>query len=223
MKLTKAEFAIWFISAALVLAVGFLPGGDGFSTAASLLGITSLLYNAKGHPVGQLLMVLFSLMYGWISCTFRYYGEMITYLGMTLPMAVLALIAWIRHPYQGNRAEVAVNRIGRGEWLALIPLSLCVTALFYWILRELGNENLHLSTLSVLTSFVAAYLTFRRSAFFALAYAANDVVLIGLWALAALSDPSYWSVAACFSVFLANDLYGFFRWRRMERAQAGGN
>lgn len=33
-------------------------------------------------------MVLFSLLYGIISYAFAYYGEMITYLGMTMPMAV---------------------------------------------------------------------------------------------------------------------------------------
>ncbi len=43
-------------------------------------------------------MIIFSLLYGIISYTFSYYGEMITYLGMTMPMAVFALISWLRNP-----------------------------------------------------------------------------------------------------------------------------
>lgn len=34
-------------------------------------------------------MILFSLLYGIISYTFSYYGEMLTSLGMTMPMAAL--------------------------------------------------------------------------------------------------------------------------------------
>ncbi|MBQ2272281.1 MAG: nicotinamide mononucleotide transporter, partial [Clostridia bacterium] len=145
--------------------------------------------------------------------------EMITYLGMTAPMALFALISWLRHPYRGNRTQVEVNRLSHREILWLIPLTAAVTVLFYFILAYFETQNLIPSTLSVTTSFVAVYLTFRRSPWFAMAYAANDVVLILLWVLASVSDRSFVSVAVCFIVFLVNDLYGFFRWRIMQKQQ----
>ena len=82
---------------------------------ASLIGVTSLIFNAKGNPFGQLLMIVFSLIYGIISYSFSYYGEMITYLGMTMPMAIFALISWLRNPYNGNKSEVRVNNISKKE------------------------------------------------------------------------------------------------------------
>ena len=186
---------------------------------ASAIGVTSLIFNAKGNPVGQLLIIVFSLFYGYISFTFAYYGEMITYLGMTAPMALLALITWLRHPYNGRHSEVAVARLKRGEVWWMLLLTASVTAVFYPILRHFHTENLLPSTLSVTTSFLAVYLTFRRNPFFALAYAANDVILILLWWLASLHDASYISVTVCFVIFLVNDLYGFGAWRKMERKQ----
>ena len=90
--------------------------------AASIIRVTSLLFNAKGNPVGQFLIVVFSLLYGFISYTFSYYGEMAMYLGMTAPMAVVSLISWVQHPYKGNSAEVKVNRIRKKEWIFLIFL-----------------------------------------------------------------------------------------------------
>jgi nicotinamide riboside transporter PnuC len=75
------------------------------------------------------------------------------------------------------------------------------------------------STISITTSFIAAYLTFRRSPYFALAYASNDIVLIVLWVLASFKDISYISVVICFAVFLFNDLYGFYNWQRLEKTQ----
>ena len=187
--------------------------------AASLIGATSLILNAKGNPIGQILMVVFSVLYGIVSYTFAYYGEMVTYLGMTAPMAIVALVAWLKNPYKGNRAEVEVNRLKGREVILMTALTAAVTVAFYFILKYFNTANLLPSTLSVTTSFVAVYLTFRRSPYFAIAYATNDVVLIVLWVLATLTDISYLSVTICFGVFLANDIYGFVNWLRMQRRQ----
>lgn len=217
---SKTEIALWCCSAGLILLSFCLFDRENYLTLlASLIGVTSLIFNAKGNPFGQFLMILFSLLYGWISWSFAYYGEMITYLGMTMPMAAFALIAWLRHPYKGNRAEVAVNRISRKEWPALWLLTAAVTLVFYFILGWFNTANLLPSTLSVTTSFLAVYLTFRRDPRFALAYAANDIILILLWVLASAENVRYLSVVVCFAAFLANDIYGFVSWRTMARRQ----
>lgn len=218
---STGEKLLWVISVlAILLSFLLFDRQNWLTLIASLTGVTSLIYNAKGNPVGQVLMVAFSLMYGVISYGERYYGEMITYVGMTMPMAIVALVAWLRNPFGGNKAEVAVNQISRGESLFACLLTALVTLLFYYILRTFHTQRLLLSTISVTTSFLAVYLTYRRSPFFAVAYAANDVVLILLWCLAAASDRSCLSVVVCFAAFLANDIYGYLSWRRMARRQA---
>jgi len=217
---SKGELALWGSSSALIVASFLLFDRVNIMTlAASLIGTTSLIFNAKGNPIGQALMIVFSLLYGLISYTFSYFGEMITYLGMTGPMALFALISWLCNPYKGNHAEVAVNRIGKREYSFLYLATAAVTLGFYFILAHFNTANIIPSTLSVATSFIAVYLTFRRSPYFALAYAANDVVLIVLWTLAAVENISYLSVIICFVMFLVNDLYGFVNWKRMEKRQ----
>lgn len=217
---TKTEAALWSFSVLFItLAFAGFDGENYLSLSASLLGVTSLIFCAKGNPVGQLLMVVFSLLYALISYSFAYYGEMFTYLGMTAPMAVFALVSWLKNPYNGNRSEVKVNRIGRRETLFMLLLAVPVTVAFYFILRNFGTANLIPSTFSVTTSFIAVYLTFRRSCWFALAYGINDMVLIVLWALASMKDRAYMSVLACFMVFFINDLYGFYSWLKMQRRQ----
>lgn len=217
---SKGELLLWSTSVSAILLSFFLFDRTNHLTlCASLTGVTSLIFNAKGNPFGQLLMIVFSLLYGIISYTFAYYGEMLTYLGMTMPMAVFALVAWLKHPFNGNRAEVRVNTIGRRETLWMWLGALTVTVLFYFVLRYFHTANLLPSTISVTTSFLAVYLTFRRSPYFALAYAANDIVLIVLWALAGAEDIRYLSVVICFAAFFVNDLYGFRSWRRMQHRQ----
>ena len=214
------EWALWLSSVTLISVFFFVFDRSGYlSFAASLVGATSLIFCAKGNPIGQVLMIVFSVMYGIISYSFAYYGEMMTYLLMTGPMAVFALISWLRNPYKGNRSEVKVNRIKRREVMLMLALSAVVSAAFYFVLKHFGTANILPSTFSVTTSFIAVYLTFRRSPYFALAYAFNDIVLIVLWSMAAFEDLSYLSVLVCFAVFLVNDLYGFISWRRMQKRQ----
>ena len=217
---SKLEIAIWASSVALII-ISFLAFDrtNYLSLAASLIGVSSLIFFAKGNAFGNVLMIAFSLLYGIISYTFSYYGEMITYLGMTMPMAVFALISWLRNPY-GDGSEVKVNRISRVETVLMCIAAIPVTVAFYFILKYFGTSNLLPSTFSVSTSFLAAYLTFRRSPYYALAYAFNDVVLIVLWSLASIADRQYISVLACFVAFLFNDIYGFISWQRMKKRQA---
>lgn len=215
------EAALWLCSVTAILLSFFLcKNSDYIQLATSLIGVTALIFIGKGNVTGQFLVVIFAVCYGIVSFFFRYYGEMITYLCMTAPIAVAAIVSWIKHPYRnGERTEVKVNRLSAKDYALLVPLSLAVTAVFYFILRALGNANLLVSTLSVLTSFLAMYLSMRRSPLYAIAYASNDIVLIVLWTLAAVTNKEYISMVVCFSVFLVNDINGFVQWNKMKRRQ----
>ena len=218
---SRTEWTLWMSSVALI-AVSFavFDRESHLTLCASLIGATSLIFNAKGNPIGQALTIIFSILYGIISYTFAYYGEMITYLGMTMPMAIFALISWLRNPYKGNRAQVKVNSLKAKEILLMLAAAALITLAFYFILKACGTANTIPSTISVTTSFIAVYLTFRRSPLYALGYAANDIVLIVLWILATIEDMTYLSVVICFAMFLINDIYGFVNWRKMRKKQA---
>ena len=217
---SKGELLLWCSSVILIVMSFCVFDRENYLTlAASLIGVTSLIFNAKGNPFGQFLMIIFSLLYGIISFTFSYYGEMLTYLGMTMPMAIFALISWLKNPHNGNKAEVKVNTICKKEIVFMWILAAAVTVAFYFVLYAFHTANIVPSTISVTTSFVAVYLTFRRSPFYALGYAANDVVLIVLWVLAGITDARYISVVVCFAAFLINDIYGFLSWRKMKERQ----
>ena len=122
---------------------------------------------------------------------------MVTYLGMTMPMAIFALVSWLRNPYNGNKAEVKVNVIGKFETLLMLLITVVITILFYFVLEHFETANIIPSTISVTTSFLAVYLTFRRSSYFALAYAANDIVLIILWVMASMCDTRFSGCLLC--------------------------
>ena len=217
-SLTKFEWGLW-ISSVVVVTVSFvLYSTDYLTLTASLIGVTALIFISKGMVFGQILCVIFAVFYGIVSYFFAYYGEMITYLCMSGPIALMSVISWIKHPFEKSE-EVEVNRMTKKQIVMMMILTAGVTGVFYFILEALGNANLLLSTFSIATSFAAAYMTFVRSAYYGVGYAINDLVLIGLWTYATMDNISYMPMTVCFGMFFINDIYGFINWQRMKKRQ----
>ena len=215
-SLTKKEWILWMGSLAIVILSNLLSTDiDVLTLVSACVGITSLIFAAKGNVWAQILMVVFSILYGLISWQFRYWGEMITYIGMTMPMAVWSTITWIKNPSESGQ-EVAIQKLTRKHVAGIAAAGLVVTAVFYMILKALDTPNILFSTISITTSFLAASLTMLRSSYYALGYASNDIILIVMWVLASIENPAYIPVVVNFIIFFFNDMYGFVSWKRRE-------
>ncbi|MCQ2417710.1 MAG: nicotinamide riboside transporter PnuC [Oscillospiraceae bacterium] len=222
-SLTAKEWCLWMGSLGIVLASNLLSGETNFlALTAAAIGITSLIFAAKGNAWSPILMIVFSILYGMLSFRSHYWGEMITYLGMTLPMAVWSACTWLRNPAE-NGKEVAIQKLNSRHWIALVLSGFAVTCIFYAVLKGFHTPQLFFSTVSITTSFLAAALTMLRSSYFALAYASNDIILIVLWTIAALQNPVYIPVVVNFVIFFFNDMYGFLCWRKRERKACGAS
>lgn len=223
-KLSKTEFLIWFLSV-ITIAVSFLivSDKDYLTLTASLIGATALIFVAKGEVLGQILTVVFSIFYGIISFKFSYYGELITYMGMTAPIAVISAVQWFKNPYEKGKSEVKIAKLSRLKVIFIAVSTVLVTFCFYFILKYFNTANLFFSTVSVATSFSASALMLFRSPYYAVAYAANDVVLIILWVLASIMNIQYVPMVICFVIFLVNDLFGFISWQRRKKQQLSGD
>lgn len=219
-NLSTKEWFLWIGSLTAVIISNILSYNmDWLTLAAAMVGITSLVFAAKGNVWAQILMIAFSILYGIISFRFRYWGEMITYLGMSMPMAIWSAITWLKNPSKENGNEVAIRKLNRKHSVLLVSTGAIVTGGFYFVLQALHTPNIVFSTISVATSFLAASLTMLRSSYYALGYASNDIVLIVLWVLASIENPAYIPVIVNFIIFFFNDLYGFISWRKRESEQ----
>lgn len=220
---TKFEIVLWLSSCFFTIVLFlFNPQKDYLSLAASLLGVTSLIFVARGNVIGQGLILIFSILYAIISYRFSYFGEMITYLGMTAPIALFSAIEWLRNPYKKGENEVKTEKLTAKKIIILTAATVIVTAIFYYVLKYFNTPNLFFSTVSVATSFSASALMLLRSPYYAIAYGCNDIVLIILWILAAMENIGFLSMVLCFVIFLVNDIYGFISWKRMAERQSKG-
>lgn len=217
-RLTAFEWLLWLGSVAMIT-VSYLFAGeyDILTLIASLIGVTALIFTAKGNVLGPVILIFFSLFYGYISFTQQYYGEIITYVGMSAPVSAVSVITWLKNPYSSS--EVKTSKVTAKTMTVLFIATVVVTVLFYFILKVFGTASLIISTISVATSFLASMLTTLRSPFYAAAYALNDIVLIVLWIIASAGDISCITMVVCFVVFLINDLYGLINWLKMQKKQ----
>lgn len=225
-KLSKGEWALWIgslLAVAVSAAVSFslYPESiDWLTLAASIVGVTSLVFLAKADVWGQILSIAFNVTYALAALNNRFYGETILYFCLHLPTAVGTLVVWLKNRFKKEDTVIKIAKTSPIKTAVVCLLGGGVTAGAYFLLRYLGTDSLALSTISVYTSFVAISLMVLRSPYYALVYAANDVVLIILWTLSAITLPANAVMVACFVAYLANDLYALFNWRRLRRAQA---
>lgn len=219
-SLTKFEWSLWLCSLAAVVISFFAARNTDYATlAVSLIGVTALIFAAKGDAFGLMIMILFSLVYAFVSYCFGYYGEMIIYLCMQLPVCITSLVSWLRHPAKDGGGETEVGSLPLKYIAVLCILTGGVTCAFYFILRAFNTANLIVSTVSVGTSFVALYLMVFRVPAYAAAFILNDIVLIVLWSYASAESLQYIPMVVCFAVFLINDIYSFISWSRRKKRQ----
>ena len=217
-NLNKFDWFLWTFSLAAIIAAFFAVGScDYANLITSLLGVTALIFAAKGDAVGMAIMVIFSIAYAFVSFTFRYYGEMIIYVCMQIPCCTASFISWLKHPSNKGTAEVKVGEFRKKHLAILIPLAAAITVAFYFILQSFDTENLIVSTISVTTSFVALFLMILRVPAYAIAFIFNDIVLIVLWSLACVQDIGYLALAITFGIFLINDTYTFICWTKRKK------
>ena len=120
---TTFEKILWITSVSLItLFFVIFKNTEYLYLFASILGATSLLFLAKASPIGQVLVIIFSTIYGYISLKYQYYGEVITYCFMTLPIAVVSTISWFKNPYSDESLEVKIDELNKREYLIALIL-----------------------------------------------------------------------------------------------------
>lgn len=217
---SRTDWIIYTLSIAIILLSNiFAREIDYFKVIATIIGATSLIFIAKGHFLGQIIMLVFAVFYSILSYINGYYGEIIISAGLTLPLSISSIYTWVKNPYNKGENVVKSYRLNLKDVINTILISLVVLISGFFVLRALNTNDLFVSTISLGTSFVASYLMFRRNSFYAVAFMLNDLVLIVLWSLASVNDITNLSVVFCFAMFLINDLYAFISWKIRERQQ----
>ena len=222
LKNWKLYELLFLVGSIIAITVCFVVGKEKnvLSFIGSLVGITGVLFTAKGLVSAPFLNMIYGVFYIIVSFYQKYYGEAIIYLALMTPLDIITIISWLKNRNKDNSSTVKINKIHGIEYLYLAIGTAIATVGFYFLLRALNTNQLIISTISLITSAVAAYLMFRRCSYYALGFMLNDIVLIVLWSLVVVdSGIGYLPTVISFCVFLINDTYGFTLWKLEEKKQ----
>ena len=216
---TIFEKSLLCFSIVMVIISGIYSKSNLLTIFAALSGITTALLLSKGKSIGQMSGIISCTLYLIISFKNSYYGEVLIYVLLKIPMYIMGTLSWLKHKDKKTNT-VSVNDINKKEWLMISLASILTFIVMYYLLRAFNTSELLISTISVVIGLIATYLLFRRSKYGFIFYVVGDIILMMLWGAPILKgNLTLLPMLINPIINMINDSYGIYNWRKLERIQ----
>lgn len=217
---TKFEILFLFIGTLLALILTPVFNGTIIDLLYTLLYFWTALLLAKGKYSCYIIGIISTFFYAYVSYTNNYYGEIIISMFCTLPLMIIGLINWLKN--QDDTKTVIIKEINKKELIIVLLSQAIMFSGYYYLLKYFNTSNLFVSTLSIVASLIATYLTARRSEYGFIGFIINDLILITLWGLPVINgNLNLIPVLLCPLLLLINDIYGVYNWKKLKEEQGG--
>ena len=214
---TKFELLLLLGSLLIVTLTGILCNSTVLTIICSITGTLCALTQAKGKIISQFIGLVLVVLYSILSFQNKFYGEVLIYIFIMLPLFVSGIVSWIRNLNKETKI-VNENELTKKEWIVLTILSLVLFVGLYYLLKYFNTSQLFVSTLSMVTSLFATYLVARRSKYGFLFYIGNDIILFILWGLPVIKgDLVLIPMLINPIINFINDSYGWNSWNKRNK------
>ena len=157
------------------------------SLFVSIVGVVSVMFTAKKLQFAPVISIGYNILYAIVAYSQRFYGEVMVYLCVLLPLSIMTLIGWLKSKANED-ATINPKKIGKEEIIILSVLILPIAIGMYFLLNALNTPNLIVCTISFVTALYASYLLFRKNAFYAVIYTINSIFVIILWTITTIEQ-----------------------------------
>lgn len=215
---TKFEFYFLLIGTLLAIVITPIFNGTIIDLLYTLLYFWTALLLAKGKYSCYIIGIVSTFFYAFVSYSNSYYGEVIIAMCCTLPLMIVGLVNWLKH--QDNTNTVIIKEITKKELIIVLLSQVIMAFCYYFILKMFNTTNLFVSTVSIVTSIIATYLTARRSDYGFIGFIIDDVILIALWIIPVIKgNLNLIPVLLCPVLLFINDIYGVYNWKQLKIKQ----
>ncbi len=213
------ELILLFGGIVITFLMAIIFKSDLLTPIASIIGIITALLLAKGKVIGQFFGLAVVVLYSIVSFKQAYYGEVIIYVAIMLPLYIFGIISWLKNRNHEKKV-IIVNEIKWKEWLILSLVTISLFIGFHFMLKTLNTANLFVSTLSVIDNCFAVYLVARRSKYGFMFYIINDIILIALWGIPVIQGSLLLLPMLMNPIInLINDTYGIINFSKLKKQQ----
>lgn len=210
----KFEITLLILGIILLLGLGIYLNCGLLPTIVPFLGFFSALHQAKGLVLGQITGVVMAILYSIMSYSNQYYGEVIIYTVVILPLYISGIYTWLNNKDKKS-SKVKQNKLKKKEWNFLLVINILLFVVLYFLLKHFNTSNLLVSTISMNINLTATYLLVRRSKYSFLFYLINAFILLILWGTPVLKgDIMFLPMTFDAILLLINNIYGLHSWSK---------
>lgn len=207
------------ISLTIIIILTILTKSDWLVTICSISGVIMTLLLAKGKVSGQIIGIATITLYTILALFQKYYGEIIIYIGIMLPLRIVGIILWLKHQNKKDDA-ITIRKLDKKEWIWTLFLLVITTFGFYFLLKAFNINQLIISTISAATGVFASYFLAIRNKHGFTFFIINDLIRFVLWIIPSIKGN--WSllpIAITCLIYFVNDSYGLYNWQKIEKEQ----
>lgn len=210
--------AIWlFIFLAAQIIAYLIEPDSVLAMISGIAGILCVVFVSKGKISNYFFGLIFAYTYFYVAWGANYLGEMNTVLYVYIPAQFIGYFLWKNnlHKDANNSESVMTKSLTLMGWAITLGSIAVGTLLFVQALNAAGGSSTGLDGLTTVIVVVAQLLMILRYREQWLLWITLNVISIVLWTQA--SEGSL-SMVMMYVAYLLNSLYGYYNWRKLEKA-----
>lgn len=206
--------AIWLLLAnGLILGVSVSMGDNVLGVLASLTGVTCVILCGMGKLSNYFFGTVNVILYAIVAWKAKYYGDVMLNLLYYFPTNFLGFFLWRKHIDQ-EKNEVYKKRMTLKQDIILAVISVVGVLGYSWLLKLLGGNLPIVDSMSTVFSVIAQILMMKRFMEQWVIWIIVDIVSVIMWIAAFFTGGESVAVLMMWSVYLANAVIMFVKWRR---------
>ena len=179
--------------------------------AASLTGVTCVIFCGKGKISNYIFGTVNVLLYSYIALKARFYGEVMLNMLYYFPTNILGWFMW-RKNMDSDTGEVVKKRMTVSQDILTVIVSAAGIAGYSYVLKLLGGNLPLIDSMSTVLSVIAQILMIKRFTEQWIVWILVDAVSVIMWVTAFLRGDADIAMVLMWSVYLLNAIFMFVKW-----------
>lgn len=180
---------------------------------AGISGVISVVLCAKGKISFYFIGFVQTITYLFLAWDNRFYGEVLENIFYLVTM-VWGIFIWKKNMNRNDdgSTEVAAKKFSLLQWIAAIIGTLAATVAMGFVLDKIGSAQAYTDAATNVMAIFAQLLMVRRYREQWIWWLVIDILCVKMWFVA-----GNWSMVAMYVGWIANCIYGWVNWTRLEK------
>lgn len=182
------------------------------SILVALFGVAYAFFAGQGKLVCFFFGLLYSILYAYIACEYKLYGDMMLNI-LYIPINLVGIFLWSKNQNQ-EKSKITIRSLSFKTLVMYACIVMIVTLLYGVYLQNIGASFAYLNAFSVVAQIVAFYLQVKRYVQNYFLVTLANIASIVIWWL--IYDTSKEQIAQLLNtmIFFIVGVYYYFEWKK---------